>query len=212
MYIPPLFEESRVEILHQLIRSRSLGTLVTLSTSGMEANHIPFHLTPEPTPFGTLQGHMARANPAWKNINPEIESLVIFHGPDGYVSPSWYPTAREHGKGVPTWNYAVVHAYGQLRVIDDAAWVREQNCSLTAQHESAFDSPWSVADAPPDFIERLTGSIVGIELTITRLLGKWKISQNQPEPNRDGVLQGLRAQGTHRALELAESMEKFFGK
>ena len=212
MYIPSQFEESRVEVLHQLIRTYSLGTLVTLSASGMEANHIPFHLTPEPTPFGTLQGHVARANPTWKSFNPELESLAIFHGPGGYVSPSWYPTAREHGKGVPTWNYAVVHAYGQLRVIDDAAWVREQSGSLTAQQESAFDSPWSVADAPQDFIERLVGSIVGIELTITRLIGKWKISQNQPEQNRDGMIQGLRAQGTHQALELAESMEKYFAK
>jgi transcriptional regulator len=212
VYIPPQFEESRVEVLHQLIRTYSLGTLVTLSASGMEANHIPFHLTPEPTPFGTLQGHMARANPMWKSFNPELESLIIFHGPGGYVSPSWYPTVREHGKGVPTWNYAVVHAYGQLRVINDAAWVREQSSSLTAQQESAFDSPWSVADAPQDFIEGLVGSIVGIELTITRLIGKWKISQNQPEQNRDGVIQGLRAQGTHQALELAESMEKYFAK
>jgi transcriptional regulator len=154
-------------------------------------------------PCGTLQGHIARANPLWRQA-ADAEVLVIFHGPQAYVTPSWYPTKREHGKAVPTWNYAVVHARGRLRVIEDPVWLRQQLEALVTHHESSFAEPWQISDAPPDYINKMLGAIVGIEISITGLTGKWKISQNQPEANRTGVVKGLRQQGTDDALQIAD--------
>ena len=153
MYIPKHFAEPRVDVLHELIRAHPLSTLVTLASSGLNANHIPLHLSHEPSPFGTLRGHVARANPIWNDIADDVEALAIFHGPDVYVTPSWYPTKAETGRVVPTWNYVVAHAYGTLRVADDPAWVRAHLEALTAQNERAFAQPWRLEDAPPDFIE-----------------------------------------------------------
>ena len=195
MYQPAQFDQPSVAIMHELIRQRPLATLVTLAGDGINANHIPLHLTDTPLPFGTLRGHVARANPLWHDLNPELEVLAIFHGPDAYISPSWYATKQETGKVVPTWNYAVVHAYGRLRVIDDAHWLRAQLEALTDQFEAAFPEPWAVADAPHEFTEKLLGSIVGIELVITRLSGKWKVSQNQPPCNHTSVIEGLDTSG-----------------
>src|SRR5687767_5959902 len=132
MYIPKQFEEPKVEVMHELIRANPLATLVTLSSSGLNANHIPLHLSQEPSPFGTLRGHVARSNPVWTDLTSNVDVLVIFHGPDTYITPSWYATKKETGKVVPTWNYVVVHAYGSLRIMDDAAWVRAQLEALTA--------------------------------------------------------------------------------
>lgn len=207
MYIPKHFAEPRVDVLHQLIRTRPLSTLVTLSSSGLNANHVPLHLSPEPSPFGTLRGHVARANPIWNDINDKIEVLAIFHGPDVYVTPSWYPTKAETGKVVPTWNYAVAHAYGTLRVVDDPTWLRGHLVELTAHNEASFSEPWQLDDAPPDFIEKLIGAVVGIEIVITRLVGKWKTSQNQPTQNQGGVVRGLRASGVSDAIEMAALVE-----
>ena len=150
---------------------------------------------------GTLIGHVARANPIWRTPGPAV---LVFQGPDAYVSPSWYPGKREHGKVVPTWNYAVVHARGPLRIIHDADWLRTQVESLTQRQESAFAEPWAVSDAPADYIEKMLAAIVGIELRLTSLEGKWKTSQNQPEGNRGGAAQGLQALGTDDALRMAE--------
>ena len=150
------------------------------------------HLSETPS-FGTLRGHVARSNPIWRDLDSDIEVLAIFHGPDAYISPSWYATKQEAGKVVPTWNYTVVHAYGPLRIIDDASWVRSQLEALTAHNEAAFAEPWKVSDAPHDFTEKLIEAIVGIEMVITRLSGKWKVSQNQPPQNQASVIQGLNA-------------------
>ncbi|NOT12726.1 MAG: FMN-binding negative transcriptional regulator [Methylococcaceae bacterium] len=204
MYIPTHFEQPNIEALHELIRSRPLATLVTLSSTGINANHIPLHLSEQPAPFGKLQGHVARANPILNDLSPEIEVLAIFHGPDAYISPSWYATKQETGKVVPTWNYTVVHAYGSLRIIDDAAWVRHQLEALTNHNEAAFPKPWAVSDAPHDFTEKLIEAIVGIEILITRLDGKWKVSQNQPDKNQASVIQGLSASGQSDGLTMAE--------
>ncbi|MFZ2452323.1 MAG: FMN-binding negative transcriptional regulator [Methylovulum miyakonense] len=195
MYQPAQFVQPSLEAMHGLIRQQPLATLVTLANDGLNANHIPLHLSDTPLPFGTLRGHVARANPLWHDLDPELEVLAIFHGPDAYISPSWYATKQETGKVVPTWNYTVVHAYGQLRVVDDASWLRGQLEALTNQHEAAFTEPWAVADAPLEFTERLIGSIIGIELVITRLSGKWKVSQNQPPCNQASVAEGLNASG-----------------
>jgi transcriptional regulator len=207
MYIPKHFDEPRVEVLHELIRARPLSTLVTLSSGGLNANHIPFHLTADPAPFGTLRGHVARANPMWSDLAKGVEALAIFHGPDSYITPSWYPTKAETGKAVPTWNYVVAHAYGPLRIMDDVSWLRAQLEALTAHNEVAFAEPWHVSDAPRDFIDKLVGAVVGIEIVISRLSGKWKTSQNQPPQNQAGVIHGLQAIGKAEALEMAALIE-----
>jgi transcriptional regulator len=203
MYIPPHFEQPNIEAMHNLIRTRPLATLVTLASNGINANHIPLHLAQSSEPFGSLQGHVARANPIWCDLGPDNEVLAIFHGPDAYIRPSWYATKQETGKVVPTWNYTVVHAYGSLRIIDDASWVRAQMEALTTHNEAAFPEPWSVSDAPDDFTEKLVEAVVGIEIIITRLSGKWKVSQNQPPQNQNSVIQGLNASGQSDAAAMA---------
>jgi len=209
MYLPPHFEESRVEVLHDLVRAYPLATIVTLSTDGLNANHIPLQLSQGPGEFGTLRGHVARCNPLLRDLARSAETLAVFHGPQRYVSPSWYPTKHEHGRAVPTWNYAVVHAYGSLRAVDDPAWLRSLLASLTGEQEAPFAAPWSVSDAPPEFIDQTMGAIVGIEMVVTKLIGKWKVSQNQPAQNQIGVATGLRELGAvSGAPEMAALVEK----
>lgn len=207
MYIPKHFDEPRIEVMHELIRARPLATLVSLSANGLNANHIPLHLSDVSLPFGTLQGHVARSNPMWSDFAKDIEVLAVFQDSNAYISPSWYATKKETGKVVPTWNYAVVHAYGSLRVIDDATWVRTQLENLTAHNEAAFSEPWAVSDAPHDFTEKLIENIVGIEIVITRLSGKWKVSQNQPPQNQAGVIQGLNASIERDAASMASLVD-----
>jgi transcriptional regulator len=191
MYLPTHFHETRVEVLHQLIREHPLGALVTLAPTGLDANHIPLEIDPEPSPFGTLRGHIARANPLWRELSREVDALVIFQGPGGYISPGWYPTKGETGKVVPTWNYAVVHAHGPVRVVDDRAWLRDFVTRLTARHEAGRQEPWHVTDAPASYIDQMLGAIIGLEIPISRLAGKWKMSQNRPAQDRAGVVDGL---------------------
>jgi transcriptional regulator len=193
--------------MHGLIRARPLATLVTMSSSGLNANHIPLHLSESPAPLGTLQGHVARANPMLSDLERDMEVLAVFHGPDAYITPSWYATKRETGKVVPTWNYAVVHAYGYVRVVDDASWLRAQLNALTAHNEASFPEPWSVSDAPHEFTEKLIGNIVGFEMVISRLSGKWKASQNQPQQNQAGVIDGLKANGRQDSSAMAALVE-----
>ena len=207
MYIPKQFEEPRVEIMHELIRAYPLATLVTHSSSGLNANHIPLHLSESPAPYGTLRGHIARANPLFGEIAEGLESLVVFHGPDSYITPSWYATKKETGQVVPTWNFAVVHAYGALRVVDNASWLREQLDGLTNHNQATFPKPWAVSDAPNDYIERIMAAIVGVEVVITKLLGKWKVSQNQPTRNQIGVISGLRVSGHPETEAMATLVE-----
>ena len=208
MYCPAHFEETRSEVLHALMRAYPLATLVTWDADGLDANHIPLLLDATAGEFGSLRGHVARANPLWRKVGASDTALAIFHGPEGYVTPNWYPSKAETGKAVPTWNYVVAHAHGRLRVIDDAAWLRAQVAALTAQEEAAFPHPWQVADAPADYVEKMLGAVVGIELEITRLAGKWKTSQNQPPQNRAGVVAGLRERGMPDDLAMADSIAK----
>ena len=204
MYCPDPFAETRPEILRALIQRYPLATLVSMGANGLEANHIPLYLAPGEGPQPVLQGHVARANPLWREATPDGEVLVIFQGPQHYISPSWYATKAETGKVVPTWNYAVVHAHGPLQVRDDPAWVRQQMVALTAQQENDFTLPWQVDDAPRDFIERLIQQVVGIEFPVSRWMGKWKVSQNQPVCNRDGVVAHLARQKQHDSEAMAE--------
>jgi transcriptional regulator len=195
MYLPKHFEETRVPLLHGLIRTYPLGALVMPGPDGLDANHIPFEIDPEPGPFGTLRGHIARANPLWREHSANAAALVIFQGPDTYVSPSWYATKTDTGKVVPTWNYAVVHAHGAVRFIDDRTWLRGFVEKLTNRHESPRREPWSITDAPPDYIESHLGAIIGLEIPIARLVGKWKVSQNRPDADREGAAEGLSREG-----------------
>jgi transcriptional regulator len=203
MYIPAHFEQSDIAVMHDLIRARPLATLVTLGSNGINANHVPLHLTETTESFGILRGHVARSNPIWRDLQSNIDVLAIFHGPDAYISPSWYATKQETGKVVPTWNYTVVHAYGALRIIDDASWIRAQLEALTAHNEAVFPEPWAVSDAPDKFTEQLIEAIIGIEMVITRLSGKWKVSQNQPEKNQRSVIQALNGSGQSEAVAMA---------
>jgi transcriptional regulator len=208
MYVPSQFEETRSEVMQQLMHEHALGALVTLGSTGLNANHVPFEFDPDPAPFGTLRAHVARSNPVWQDFDRKMDSIVIFQGPQAYISPSWYATKKEGGRVVPTYNYMVVHAYGQLRAIDDPAWVRGLLERLTARHETGMAEPWKLIDAPAEYIEKLLSAIVGIEIPITRLVGKWKVSQNQPKANRAGVEAGLRTQGDENALAMAAAVAR----
>ncbi len=208
MYVPAQFEEKRPEAMHALMREHSLGTLVTLGAAGLNANHIPFEIDPAQGECGILRAHVARTNPVWKDVSADVEALVVFHGAQSYISPSWYPTKEKDGRAVPTYNYMVVHAYGPLRIIEDTSWIRAQVDRLSRQHETDRSHPWQLGDAPPDYIEKLLKAIVGIEIPISRLVGKWKASQNQPEVNRQGVERGLRELGDDVSLAMAAAVAR----
>ncbi|MBK8182120.1 MAG: FMN-binding negative transcriptional regulator [Candidatus Competibacteraceae bacterium] len=207
MYIPKHFDEPRIDTMHALIRARPLATLVTLSAGGINANHIPLHLSGQAPSLGTLQGHVARSNPLWHEYAKDVEVLAVFQGPDAYITPSWYPTKAENGKAVPTWNFVVAHAYGVLRVIHDPFWLLTHLEALTAHNEARFAQPWQVADAPYEFTEKLIGALVGLEIEISRLIGKWKVSQNQPTQNKAGIVEGLRANTSTADLAMADLVE-----
>lgn len=207
MYTPAHFAETRPEILHALMNAHPLGTLVTLTSAGLDANHIPFEVDPTPaegSPHGTLRAHVARGNPVWKDFSRELDVLVIFQGPQTYITPIWYvETKPATGKVVPTWNYCVVHAHGPLVVRDDRAWLRGQIERLVQRHEGKRATPWHIADAPVDFIDKQIEAIVGIEIPIRRLVGKWKVSQNRGPGDRTGVAAGLDAEGGAESAAMA---------
>ena len=209
MYLPAHFKEPRTEVLHALMRARPLAALVTLTDSGLVANHIPVETHTEPAPHGLLRGHIARANPLWKEYRDGSEALAIFEGPQVYISPSFYPSKRETGEVVPTWDYAVVHAHGTLRFIEDREWLKTLVVGLTNAHEAPRQVPWKVDDAPPPYIEKMLSLIVGFELSITRLTGKWKLSQNHPAANRQGVVQGLREVAGEDSRDIADMLASF---
>lgn len=211
MYNPAHFREERLPVLHQLIRQHPLAALVTVGPEGLVANHIPMEIDPAGGALGTLRGHVARANPVWQAAR-DAEALAIFQGPQGYITPAWYPAKAEHGKVVPTWNYAVVHAHGPLRPIDDPAWLRAFVERLTDTHERGRPKRWHVSDAPDDFIERQLQGIVGIEIPISRLEGKWKMSQNRSAADRAGVVHGLRRAGDAPSLAMADGVARATGE
>jgi transcriptional regulator len=203
MYNPAHFEETRLDVLHTLVRSHPLATLVVMSADGLLANHIPLYLRQEGT-LGTLVGHIARANPLWTQMEASVEALAIFQGPQHYISPGWYATKQEHGKVVPTWNYAVVHGKGPLSFHHEADWIRQLLLDLTTQQESVMPSPWSVDDAPRDYTDALLRALVGIEIPLASLLGKWKVSQNQPAVNQCSVVTALQTQNESDAQAMAQ--------
>ncbi|MDF0379230.1 FMN-binding negative transcriptional regulator [Methylophilus sp. YYY-1] len=209
MYLPKHFSASSDEALLSLIHRYPFATLIASLPTGLEVNHLPLSLQ-----AGRLCGHLARANPLWQHWQQNASAqavMAVFHGPHAYVSPSWYPSKTQRGKGVPTWNYVVVHVQGQLRLIEEADWLREHLRALTAQHEAEFEQPWQLEDAPADDIERMMQATVGISIEITQLTGKWKVSQNQPLENRQGVWQGLQASEAPHARDLAAIVQAVNG-
>ena len=202
MYVPPLFKEDRIDVLHASILGSGLATLVTLTTDGLIASHVPMLLDSDPAPYGTLLGHVARPNPQARGAVPGVQALAIFQGPDAYITPSWYATKRENGKVVPTWNYVTIHAYGPVEFFDDTERLRAIVTRLTERQEAARAEPWAVSDAPADFIDGMLKGIVGFALPIARLEGKWKMSQNRPAQDRAGVITGLEADGMEDVADL----------
>lgn len=195
MYLPEHFAETRLEELHRIIRQHPLGMLVTHTASGLDANHLPFELDPDGGPHGTLRGHIARANPLWKEIADGATVLVVFRGAQGYVSPNWYPSKHETHRSVPTWNYEVVHAHGRIRLIDEVGFVAGVVARLTQLHEAAEPRPWRMADAPRDYIEQMLSMVVGVQIELTSLSGKRKLSQNRDARDFDGVVRALQERG-----------------
>ena len=187
MYLPKHFEQNDPQALQALMREHPLATLVSTGDEGLTADHVPLEYD---AASHTLRGHVARANPLWRHAAGQ-PVLAVFCGPQAYVSPSLYPSKAEHHKVVPTWNYAVVHAHGQLQAIEQAPWLHALVSRLTGHHEAPRAQPWAVTDAPEDFVQQMLRAIVGIEIPVGKLVGKWKISQNRAEPDRLGVAVGL---------------------
>jgi len=208
MYLPEHFAEHDPAELRRLIAEYPLGTLVTLGAEGLSANHLPFELAAGAGPHGALLGHVARGNRVWQDFSGEHEALVIFQGPSAYVSPNWYPTKAETHRQAPTYNYAVVHAHGRLIIHDDEKWLRGLLGRLTKRMESPQPRPWKMGDAPQDYLQQLLGGIVGIEIEVSRLVGKWKVSQNRLPVDRNGAAEGLRATGEPEAVAMADLIVK----
>jgi transcriptional regulator len=191
VYIPPHFAQQDPATLHALMRERPLATLVVTTAAGVTADLLPLEFDSAAGPHGTLRGHVARANPLWRDALPDTPVLALFHGPQAYVTPSWYAEKQAHGRVVPTWNYTVVQASGPLHVVHDAPWLRELVGRLTDHHEAPRTEPWAVSDAPEAYVEQLLRAIVGIEIPLAALVGKWKVSQNRSAADRAGVIAGL---------------------
>jgi transcriptional regulator len=208
MYIPSHFEEKRPDVLHALLREHPFGLLITQHGTRIESNGLPFLLDTDRGPHGTLRAHVARANPVWREARTDAESLVIFQGPQTYISPAWYATKAETGKVVPTWNYVIVEARGRLQVRDDPEWVRRLIGELTQRHESKRAAPWEVDDAPADYVAALVQAIVGIEIELLSLTGKWKASQNRPAADREGVIRGLSALSDDTSRAMAQQVRE----
>lgn len=206
MYRPPQFREERVSVLHEAIRASGLATLVTVGSAGIHASHVPMLLRSEPAPLGTLCGHLARGNDQWRDTLTDVRALALFLGPDAYISPAWYATKRRTGKVVPTWNYVAIHARGSVRFFDDPERLLALVTQLTESREASRPDPWAVSDAPEDFIRGQLRGIVGFELTIEHLEGKWKLSQNRPAEDLAGVVAGLSREGGPGAHAVATIM------
>ncbi|MEM9401707.1 MAG: FMN-binding negative transcriptional regulator [Pseudomonadota bacterium] len=200
MYTPKHFAESQTDALFELIAAAPLGALVVSGEQGLDANHIPFVHDAGIDGLGLLRAHIPRANPLSRTLRDATPCLVIFNGPDGYISPSWYATKQEHGRVVPTWNYSVAHVHGEVSVVDDPDWVLAQIQDLTDRNESQRSKPWSVSDAPENYTRRLVAGLVGLEITISRIDGKTKASQNQPAQNRSSLLSAMSEEQPDTAL------------
>ena len=198
-------------MLHALIRANGFAAIVLADADGLEVSHVPCLLDPAAGALGAIHAHVSRANPLWRKVAGATAAVAIFQGAHGYVTPTWYPSKAETHRVVPTWNYAVVHAHGVLRTHEDADWLRAHVTALTEHHESGRATPWRVADAQADYLARQLGGIVGLELAVTRLEGKWKVGQNRSEADRRGMLAGLEAQADEASMALAALVRESLG-
>lgn len=212
VYLPEHFAETDTAMMHRLIRSFPLGTLITLGTEGLVANHIPFVLDARASEYGRLLGHVARNNLVWCDHDPDEDALIVFQSIEAYITPNWYATKRETHEVVPTWNYAVVHAYGRIIVHDDVKWLRGQAGMLTKRMEAGQPTPWKMADAPQPFIAANLEQIVGIEIPVSRLIGKVKASQNRSDADAAGAIAGLRATEEPGNHAMADQMDVARGR
>ena len=207
MYTPPSFKETDPAVMLDFITAHPFGAMVTSSPSaGLFATHLPLLVDRTRGAHGVLQGHIARANPHHDIADTSADAMVIFTGPDAYITPTWYASKQEHGKVVPTWNYVAVHVYGTVRFIDDRDFLMQHLDTLTDQHESAREHPWAMHDAPQDFLEALARAVIGVEIEITRLEGKWKMSQNRSSADIDGVIEGLSTSSSEVARAVADEV------
>ena len=207
MYIPRANQEDRLPVLHKLMEDQPFASLITMGATGLFASHIPMVLE-QNGGMGRLKGHISRANTQWRDYTPAVEALAIFAGPQHYITPSWYPEKQETGKVVPTWNYVVVHAYGYLKVVEDGEWLMVHLRQLTKIHEAGSPVPWQVGDAPAEYVASQLKGIVGLEMVIERIEGKWKVSQNRSERDREGVAKGLAELNTTESLAMKSLVEK----
>lgn len=206
MYVPKFNEEKEISVLHGLIKAKPFGAWTAITEGEIEVNHIPFVLKEKRGELGTLVGHVARNNKIWQTVSEKQYSVIIFQGDQAYITPSWYPSKHKDGKAVPTWNYAVVHAYGIPRVFEDPGKLVEHITELTKIHEANQALPWEVTDAPSEYIDRLVKAIVGIEIPIAKIIGKWKLGQNRSDSDKLGVIAGLRSGNDPQAHGLADQL------
>ena len=208
MYNPVPFAEDRIDVLHAFLQQHPLAVLVTCGPDGPEATHVPVVLHPEMAPKGLLRCHFARANAQWKTMQSSPSVLAVFQGSQHYITPSWYAAKQEHGRVVPTWNYVAVHVRGQARLFEEEAELLQHLRALTRQNEQGFEKPWSLDDAPQDYLAALSKGIVGIEIAIDAIEGKWKLSQNRPESDQQGIVAGLNATNSPASLEMAQLVKQ----
>jgi transcriptional regulator len=211
MYTPAQFVESRLPLLHDLIRKQPFAAIVAATGHGLDAEHVPLFLDDSRGDYGVLQGHVARANPIWQELQDGTDVLVLFQGAQHYISPSWYPSKQQDGRVVPTWNYMIVHARGRINWLQEREWLRQLLEKMTNSHEQNRAHPWRVADAPGEYVERMLESIVGFEVAISSLTGKWKLSQNRTASDRAGVISALETESSSEAFEMAEQMREARG-
>jgi transcriptional regulator len=207
MYLPDHFRVEDIPEMHALMRARPFAALISAGPEGLYASHLPTVLKDGDT-HGVIECHLSRANPHWKTLAEGNEAMMIFQGAEGYITPNWYPSKAQHGKAVPTWNYAVVHAYGRPAVMQEKDWLLRHVGELTTQQERSEAKPWAVSDAPDSYIEVMLRGIVGFRFAITRLEGKWKMSQNREMPDRLGVVDGLRARAAGDDIEIADAVSR----
>lgn len=208
MHTPKKFQQQDEKVLLTAIRKYPFANLITHTVTGIEANHIPLYLN-QSNGKPVLQGHIARTNSLWKNVTEKTPVLAIFNGPSCYVSPNYYPSKMQTGRAVPTWNYVAVHAHGMMSCIHDKQWNLAMLDNLTAQHEAQQPQPWSTADAPPEYIQQMLGAIVGLQIDSLAITGQWKLSQNQPSANQQGVIAGLGGEQHSAAHEIAQLVKEY---
>lgn len=209
MFQPAIFRIEDIETMHQLMLDHPFATLISSQNGHINADHLPLVLHPELSEKGVIRAHIAKGNSLWLERDNSMEALAIFHGPQAYISPNWYPSKKQHGKAVPTWNYAVVHAHGTLTFKTEDDWLLEHLVEISKRQEDDREDSWEVSDAPQNYLAKQFKGIVGVEIEITQLVGKWKVSQNKDKLDRAGVQEGLKLEDTEGAFLISDMVQQF---